>query len=412
MTENNNDESVDIEILSIHEEKTPVAFFAEGNTEEFRTDFEDRPAKFEIHVADNDISSGAISISWCLTKDLLNELKDAEDPCVVIISSPKTETYYYSSKKEKRKVVRIKDLLAYIDFSSSGENYVFAFIKESFKDAKKEFLSRSGSSWECELLDYEGKKLNSFRANNDRACVPLVVNVPENLFAKPPSQWEQDWVYWLTPRDKAFDQCDFRRKRLFAYTLQIIPFIITLMCRLGILLWSALWLNRGTLNVFKALIHPLQMDLDGVCGLWDKCLFTYYKKVFSHEITDYGERETIKKPVYDDVAQYRYNWFTPIGLIFMFGVFKFLEFGYHLINNWNMFFLVVGVALATAAIFFGITLLVYWLQKKNISPITDEDIDVLICSENKIKSIKDVRNKSIRLRYDDLKNKVCKPFSM
>lgn len=403
--------------LSVHEETTAVS---NGNppehVKEFMNEFEqNKPIDFEIHITDKNITSGAISISWCLSKNALESLKDASDPCVVIITSkgPRentdcNENIDYISKKELRKVVRVKDLMAYLSFSSPGENRIHAFIAEDYRMAKKTWLDKVSNTWTASVFSYEG--INFYNDKKFQAD-PLYVDVPENLFGKQPAQWEQDWVYWLNPRDKALDQCDFRSKRLVAYTLQPILLIINMIVRFVLLLWCVLWLNRGTWQVFKSLIHPLSNELSDITTIiYDNDSLLIYKKILETHHAVYDKENNIVQK-YDTEKQYRYILFSPAGLLFMFGLINFAKFMMNNIHNWQFVLAVFSIACILLSIVFGSMRFVKYITETS-NPITEEDVDSLICSENKVKSIADVHKKSIRLRYDDLKNKVCKPFSM
>lgn len=408
MTEHNSDP-----MISIHEEVTPIV---NSDTPEDVKEFMDKVLKnvepdFEIHVVDNNVNSGSISISWCLSKDNLEKHKGDLDPCVVIITAPVDN---YNKYKERRKVVRLKDLLAYIDFSSPGENRVFAFIHSNFKSAKDSYLSRYDRHYAQDVLNYDGDEvydyLNiSYSKKNKKEL--LTVNVPEELFAKKPSQWEQDWVNWLSPKNPAFDQCDFRRKRLFAYTLQIVPFVFTLLCRLGIFLWAVLWLNRGTFNILNNIIHPLRLSLSQLTGtFWGESVFSYNEIKKTDAMT--WDENGNSVPYYKSETQYRYLLFTPGGLLCLFALASLGMFVYSRVSNWIIVLMVFSMVIGATISVVGAALATRFIKKSAEAPITDDDIDLLVCSENKVKSIKDVRKKSIRLRYDDLKNKVCKPFSM
>jgi len=386
------DNSVDIEVLSVHEEKTPVV--TNKNS-----------PNFEIHVADKNISSGAITISWCFSRETLDCLKDAPDPCVVIVTSPPPNSDGdYDNRKEKRKVVRIKDLFAYVDFSSFGTNRIYAFIQDNYKVAKSDWLTEYNKTYNLCVYNYTGS--NSLQTSYISDL--LTVNVPQELFGKPPSQWEQDWVYWLDPRNKAVDQCDFRSKRLFAYTMQLPIFIVALIVRFVIVFWAILWLNRGFRDLFRCLIHPLKTSQSSMTDFyWKTSLFTYEKSVLSNTQTDDNGDEV---QFYEKIKQYRYNWFTPGGLLVLSGIFLAVKF--IIILNWHLLAIILGVSAMSGLIIFGGHCIINLFYADRIVPITQSDIDLLVCSENKIKSIKDVKNKSIRLQYDDLKNKVCKPYSM
>lgn len=83
------------------------------------------------------------------------------------------------------------------------------------------------------------------------------VEVPDGVFAKEPPEWEKAWVNWLF-RNKAIDQCDYRRRRIFAYFPLLQPLIFTTICAVRLFITLICWsiLMRGV-NI-KPVIHPLQ----------------------------------------------------------------------------------------------------------------------------------------------------------
>ncbi len=172
----------------------------------------------ELKVADSDVTGGNIAVSWCVDHELIKQLADSgiADPQLVICVAP-ASLKGYSQYKEVRKVVSLNDLMTYIDFRVPGENNIWAFIStDSKRDTKNFFLKRSNSLFETDVLSYDGQEL--FRGKDFLKAAPLSVMVPNEVFAKEPAQWEKDWVNHLF-RSKPIDQCHFRRRRLFAYTV-------------------------------------------------------------------------------------------------------------------------------------------------------------------------------------------------
>lgn len=227
---------------------------------------------FEIKVADADVTSGTIPVSWCLDLETIKKLSDDKvvDPQVVIVVAPEGSTY--SQEKEYRKVVPLKDLMAYIEFRVPGKNRIWAFIS-SKKDARDAYLGKSSSRYITTILSTDGERWG-YMFNLDPSGETrqpdhgsyLSVDVPEVVFAPEPAQWEKDWVNHFY-RNKCVDQCDFRKRRLIAYTGQVLVMLIQLVLR-SLLLLVALLIGAKNVSL-QPLLHPLQYDMSeaaAVCG--------------------------------------------------------------------------------------------------------------------------------------------------
>src|ERR1700722_6345770 len=220
---------------------------------------------FELHIADKDITSGTIPVSWCLDKELLAYLAEEgnEDPTVVLIVAP---VQGYHPSKEVRKVIPMKDLMTYIDFRCPGENRIFGFISTFSKARTNSFVRKQNGEWVTTVLTPEGNV-----CYYDGSV--LTVNVPSECFAKEPSAFEKRWVNFFF-RDKAVDQCSFRKRRLLAYTVQPIIFSMLMVLNLFPILAALLIADRGLFQIIARAAQPLTYNfinvLEGFGGsiLW------------------------------------------------------------------------------------------------------------------------------------------------
>jgi hypothetical protein len=141
---------------------------------------DDEMMMFELHIADTDVTSGSIPITWCLNKELLERLSELhiEDPQVVISVAPVSSNY--NSTMEYRKVVPLKDMLAYVDFHFPGKNKIYAVISgEAKKLAKETYLARRNYGYYEDVLNTSGDDYCSWIYCK---AVPLEVEVPEDCF--------------------------------------------------------------------------------------------------------------------------------------------------------------------------------------------------------------------------------------
>jgi hypothetical protein len=203
-----------------------------------------------------------VAVAWCVDQQVLKSLSDAgiTDPQVVIITAP-TDNYHIN--KEYRKVVPLKDLMTYIEFKASGTNKIWGFISLlNSKQTRNRYLSRDNGHFYNWVLSVDGSNwvYDTGNENKELFCAtPVSVVVPDGAFANEPPKWEKQWVnFWF--RQKPQDQCEYRRRRLLAYSVQPLVFFIMFLARAIMLLISSLWLSRGM--SFKYLLHLIQYDMD------------------------------------------------------------------------------------------------------------------------------------------------------
>lgn len=357
----------------------------------------------ELHVSNNNVTSGAIPVSWCVDREMLNHLseKGVKDPALVLCVAPVNN---YDSSKEVRKVVPLRDLMAYVDFRFPGEHRIWGFVSSKFslREAKKYYLSKGGRDFIASILNWDG---DGFTSHNELLDVkdPLMVVVPKDSFAPEPARWEKDWVNWLF-LSKCVDQCHFRRRRMFAYTLQPLILLFNVLWRL-LGLFIALLVGARNMSL-KYVLHPLDYGLDiswKVIGGG-----TYFVTPFEEE-WDSGLTNTqliltvLKKcwklPLMPAILLFmvKFNLLVPISLLLL--------------------ALIVVVALS---VFFGtgtaadmFSLLMEKLQSSDFWYLQQDEVDLLVCSGDPKTDLSKLpaKRRTVKLYYQDLKSKICKPFA-
>lgn len=349
--------------------------------------------KFELHIADTDVSSGSISVGWCVPKEVLarlNELK-INDPQVVIVVSPEEN---YHIKKEYRKVVPLKDLIGYVDFRVSGKNRIWGFISQlSPRETKNRFLTKDEGEYRSTTLEYYGKDWSFSSKDNGFYSDPVKVYVPAECFAPEPSQREKAWVNWLH-RDKCVDQCEFRRRRLFAYTVQPLLFAMLytaiLLTTLGALLYGS---RKFNLDLLK---HPLAASPYNLLEMFEDGSIFISKE-------EAGFKKYLKLPL------------MPLFLI-----------GSAVVVWACLHFVLMRVVIAV----FSLSSLILWavrylVERQVKSAIAEEFADMwytkeeeaqlMVCSPGKrLTKLSDLpkEKRTVKLRFLALKSKVCRPFSL
>lgn len=370
---------------------------------------------FELHVSNSDITNGSISLGWCVSPDTLKLLteKGIKDPQVVIITAP---VGYDSEYKQSRQVVPLKDLLAYVSFRVPHSNRIWAFIcEENHKEARDRYLSKSSGTYSTTIL-YDGECWSASFGKPEMSAEPIDVEVPRECFAPEPAKWEKVWVNHFFS-SKAVDQCNFRRRRLFAYAVQ--PFIMTgnIVLRTVFLLFSIL-VGLKAMSL-QPVLHPLSYSLGEAFDVMDLTQGSYFIR---------DTKEPDWKTLNFSIAWYlvKRAWTFPFAPIICIPIFFLIRHhiflpvlgGFLLLIFILAFiiFLISGIARSIIQAFWQ------WSTSKLESSNTEdawylnqEEMKLIICNgKKKILSLSDLpaKKRTLRLRFLDLKSKICRPFSV
>lgn len=382
----------------------------------------------QLQIADPNVSTGSIGVSWCLDHEVLKELADQglHDPQIVIVVAP-TEKYHTS--KESRRVVPLKDLMTYIECRASGPSKIYALISfREPKDAREHYLSKDGGVYQNNVLDYDGESYSSrLLGQEDRSdresgnykylSEPIAITVPKAVFAKEPPKWEKPWVN-LFFRSKVIDQCDYRRRRLFAYSIQLLIvgfnlFLRSLILLLGLLTGARSWSFR--------FLNPITYKLKETWEIWEGgSIFIRHQP----EDEDPDEKLKYVPPGY----LLRSFWLAPLMPLISIpvGLFYWTHHPYIATSILLGLFLVAPALLVLISylatngnggrlvkkVWHGITNM---FTSDELWYLNQEDMQLITCNTDKspttYKSLP-ARKKTVRLRFQNLKTKVCKPFSV
>jgi hypothetical protein len=134
-------------------------------------------------------------------------------------------------------------MMAYVTFYRNGKNRILALVTDRKGDIEKWMLrnkeERGGwhyqamafpTPWDgkddvCKYLLAHRWEMIAAESGQDAIYSYLDIDLPSDCFAKEPSEFEKTWVNFFF-RNKAVDQCEFRRRRILAYTVQPIAFVI------------------------------------------------------------------------------------------------------------------------------------------------------------------------------------------
>ena len=186
-----------------------------------------------VHRQDATVATATVPVRWCITKAGLDELKMRNvffPYLLIIIVSLDEQT---DSRVETRYLVPLTQILQYVEFRRPGRNRIFATVVWNADPATAEdplkseahlrdtYLKRGdGGQYEKTLVNALGTSImfdEPYRMLQWLAT--LTAEVPAEFFAKLHPRWLTRWVTrWLTTW--VVNECDFRRRARFAFTLQ------------------------------------------------------------------------------------------------------------------------------------------------------------------------------------------------
>ena len=305
------------------------------------------------------------------------------------------------------------------------------------KNARDQYLDKKDGLFQTHVLDSRGEGYSSWLTDTETADArnsgqyktlshPLSVDVPKEIFAAEPSAWEKSWVNHFF-RNKVVDQCEFRRRRLFAYLVQ--PFLIggkalgTFMVLLiGLLTGARSW-------SIKYLLHPLTYHPGDAFGIWKG------GSIFIRHLKEDDDPNFMRNgdgpPIGYMIRSFWSLFFMPLLVIPLLLLAYFHRF-HDLIQivvavggGALLVLAVLGIITHGAKLFSWaprIPKFFRWLIDKILGEpnhdlwyLKPEELDLIVCSEKRshltYKQIP-ARRKTVRLRFQNLKSKVCRPFSL
>lgn len=398
---------------------------------------------FEIHVEDRKVETGMVPVSWCVSRELLRRLAELKirDPHVLLVTAPTGGRYHPSN--ETRKLVPLTDGMAYVEFRADGPNQVFAVLVFWFSGINRVhdyFFARENGSWKTSVLTTDGR---AFASRMNKEYVPGntssgwgIVELPSGqwpdeshdetegwrgvtsslevigtagVFAKPPPAWETAWVnHWF--RQAPIDECDYRKRRLWAYSVQ--PPVMLLN-----------WLFRLVVTVVALLAGFRQVNWQPVFRL----LSTNAEDALgSYTNGNYFWPKSWGNSMVGLLARCALPFFTPLSLLAIGALSALLAGETPFATIFLKFLLgfalgfpaIVGIALAIVLAFAGIGMLTQKAAERkaeHVDYLEPETIDYLSCDAQggTRRTIGNVpwRRRSVRLIFEATKAQVCRPFA-
>lgn len=340
----------------------------------------------EFRLLETDVQSACVPITWCIDKEWLKD--NGTDHDILFGTAP----FGDGKKAEWRGRGKITDLVKYVTFLRPGKSRIFVIIPDQYYSRFiRDWESRSNGNWKDEIVSYTESApeiINDFYWRQTGKVGFIDVELPEDVFASEPPAWEKRWVnfFFSSP---AKDQCDFRKRRLLAYSVQpvliLLMFIVRWIAFLGLLSCGTRGLNA------RPLVHPNEC----IEGIWEEA---------------------------DDpwiMEKTRGTGFAPMGVMIMLApgvIIGSIILGLLMsLPTWT------AILVPFAAIFFVIMVLgiigsvgTYVERQSRVvskDPKPIKEIEYLGCPQ-RIVTLRDLpkEKRSIKLRFTGLKSRICAPY--
>jgi len=202
---------------------------------------------FELQVGDditNEILNGDVQVRWCITEELIDVLNESgvKDPHILLIS-----TKTGSRAEMSRQLLPVTQLKTFVRCTKAGQVNIHAWIidgSEGRKELRRKYLRKVDGSYSTDLLDYNGTVYLHLNSGVAKYTVAEVV-IPEGVFGKEPGPRMKAFVN-LWHSSKVVDECNYRQRKIIAFTLKWEAMIIfTLLSLTFRLLWATILIACG-----------------------------------------------------------------------------------------------------------------------------------------------------------------------
>lgn len=333
-------------------------------------------SSLKIKLLETEVASASIPIIWCVNKKWLN--KNGTNWYILFATTPLKN----GEKAEWRGKYKLTDLVGYVRFLRPGKNRIFAIIAyRKSKSFSENWEIKNNGRWDYNVIRESPE--GPIVLDDWLEHVYLDVDLPEEVFANEPTKWEKKWVNFFFST-KAVDQCDFRKRRLLAYTIQ--PLLVMLMF---VFRWIA-FLGFLSVGARRLNARPL---------------------IRLNECTEDIWTESSKPWIIEKTKGSQY---APMGIC--------IAFAPGVIILSVILCLLMGIPTITSVLVPLIGMLGFIIMmgivgcactkynSKNYEPST-KDMDYLSCPQ-KINSIQNLpkEKQTIRLKFNGIKSRVCAPY--
>lgn len=192
---------------------------------------------FHLIVENNERADAYLPVSWCIgpeERGIILKTPILKPHVLLVVAELQPNPHYREEATQHEQIYefveRNVDLIPlsegtkYLTFDHPGKYRLFATIvgdeTGDIKKLRKTYLSRR-ASW---IVDRTGE-FSPSRPFLRKAEMDITVG--EEFFAPEPPQWEKNYMaLWPWFNKKPADQCNLRRRRMFAYTLMPVLLLV------------------------------------------------------------------------------------------------------------------------------------------------------------------------------------------
>ncbi len=401
----------------------------------------------------------SVPVSWCLSPDIVERLKErgVENPYALIVVTN-------GGMEVSRDVVPLTSMMTYVQFRRPGKNRIHAAVVWSTDENPKKVLIKKDDhgDYRCKVVDQRDPMLDSYRdasgllswervvddlgrtqrelaEESDARKEPLIaysftsmqrlpeegvleVEVPKEMFAKAPPEILQRFVGILRER-KPHDQCHFRRRLLLSFPL--VPLALVVLMALMVVAEIVSLLGVAVLLI----AGKRGINYDPVRRPHEHPPWEVWEHIGRHTSVWYTKK--------DDSSTFFLLWFInpatlsvlgiTAGVLALFGVLD--EVTAFTVGQIGPIALVIA-ALATAGLalrwlvleLFGARIEQWKERREQEREVAEQNaqeaylrgLELLACGEiPQPTSYRDLprEHRTVRLRYLNVKSKICKPFA-
>lgn len=186
--------------------------------------------KLVLNGGEEILDSATVPVEWHFSEELI-----AQKPRYIILCDHKMSLEAFrksiSTSGGYRHSFAVKDLIGYIQIHKPGRHHFIAVVfygdEERALEKTRSFLKKFTDSQYNVSVSYDEVERGESQLNT--AIVAVEFEVPNELFAKKPEtafgrlvwSWANRWF-----KHAPVDECDYRRRKIFAFTLKPFLFLI------------------------------------------------------------------------------------------------------------------------------------------------------------------------------------------
>ena len=366
------------------------------------------------------VQNANVPIRWCINKETLAilEQEKAVNPHILIVTA--TQNRYYGFKETSRHLAPLDQVIEFIQFQKPEKNFLFATIvwakNGTYSELWEKFLQKEYRNYNTDVISETGF------SPPKKNCIELAeveVYMPREIFAKEYPAWLKKWVnLWF--KSEARDQCHFRKRMIFAFTIKppIISAFLLVKLVAGIFtsfLFLLLFACKGI--DFGPIVHPLRDELN---ELSSGARYVLYKKWTDKQGDKHVKWHLLPLIPIVPMALFLFHFIenTALNEIYYYVGISWYDFG----NAWmSLFATFIGICILV--ILFSIVDIMNLLMSNQTTKARDFDrvkdkykneYFELLCSSDLSTNINSLsykpRRRMVHLLFQNLKAKVCRPI--